>query len=140
MFLLFLVKMFATHLKRPKRRVERRTDRTNGHRQVGDDIDHDDDVFADDELIVPGSVHDTVDGAVLIAAIPTFCTSPSKISPTPRSSRRYLSALPPPPQLARKVEDFELSTPSFPAHQAPQAHSPQHPFPPQIPWACPQTP
>ena len=81
MFLLFLVKMFATHLKRPKRRVERRTDRTNGHRQVGDDIDHDDDVdvFADDEPIVPGSVHDTDDGTMLIATIPTFCTSPSKI-------------------------------------------------------------
>ena len=48
--MLFLVKMFATHLKRPKRRVERRTDRTNGHRQVGDDenvfgdIDNDDGV------------------------------------------------------------------------------------------------
>ena len=40
--------MFATHLKRPKRRVERRTDRTNGHRQVGDDVDHDDgDVVGD---------------------------------------------------------------------------------------------
>ena len=76
MFLLFLVKMFATHLKRPKRRVERRTDRTNGHRQVGDDIDHDDgdDVFADDEQIVPYSVHDTDDGTMLIATIPTFRT------------------------------------------------------------------
>ena len=77
--MLFLVKMFATHLKRPKRRVERRTDRTNGHRQVGDDIDHNDDVFADDEQIVPYSVHDTDDGTMLIATIPTFCTSPSKI-------------------------------------------------------------
>ena len=50
MFLLFLVKMFATHLKRPKRRVDRRTDRTNGHCQVDDDenvlgdIDNDDGV------------------------------------------------------------------------------------------------
>ena len=48
MFLLFLVKMFATHLKRPKRRVERRTDRTNGHRQVEDDNAYDgDDVVGD---------------------------------------------------------------------------------------------
>ena len=134
--MLFLVKMFATHLKRPKRRVDRRTDRTNGHRQVGDDIDHSDDaddVFADDEQIVPYSVHDTVDATMPIATIPTFRTTSSKISATPRSSRRYLSARPPPPQLARKVEDFELSTPSFPALQAPQAHSPQHPFPPQTP-------
>jgi len=33
MFLLFLIKMFATHLK-PKRRAERRVDRVSGHRQV----------------------------------------------------------------------------------------------------------
>ena len=33
MFLLFLIKMFATHLK-PKRRAERRVDRVSGHCQV----------------------------------------------------------------------------------------------------------
>merc|ERR1719412_2839320 len=74
MFLLFLVKMFATHLKRPKRRVERRTDRTNnGHRQVEQTI----------SLCPPTSTAAGQEGRGLRALHAQLSSSPSSTSAQP---------------------------------------------------------
>jgi len=74
MFFLFLVKMFATHLKRPKRRVERRTDRANnGHRQVEQTI----------SLCPPTSTAAGQEGRGLRALHAQLSSSPSSTSTQP---------------------------------------------------------